>query len=88
MTAQHHDDAGLARALAEEAGRVLLDVRAGALRDTELRAEGDRASNELLLRRLAAERPQDAVLCEEARRPGRPAQRRPGLDRRPARRHP
>jgi len=54
------DDHALAAALAEEAGALLLEIRdLGG-------AEGDRRSNELLLRRLAQDRPGDAVLSEES----------------------
>jgi len=62
------DDHDLAAALAEEAGRLLLEVRAelaGAPLE-ELKAEGDRRSNRLLLARLAEARPDDAVLSEES----------------------
>src|SRR5688572_26086036 len=59
-------DAALAGDLAREAGELLLHVRAGAERGRELGAAGDLRSNELLLRRLADERPADAVLGEEA----------------------
>ena len=59
-------DAALAGQLAREAGELLLQVRAGAERGRELGAAGDLRSNELLLRRLAGERPADAVLSEEA----------------------
>jgi 3'(2'), 5'-bisphosphate nucleotidase len=54
------DDHELAASLAAEAGSLLLRIRAGG------GAEGDRRSNELLLRRLAEERPGDAVLSEES----------------------
>ena len=65
------DDHRLARSLAEEAGRLLLDLRArlvaeGASAD-ELEAEGDRQSHELLMARLADARPGDAILSEEGR---------------------
>jgi 3'(2'), 5'-bisphosphate nucleotidase len=63
------DDHVLARDLAEEAGRLLLGLRAEAAAtggDPEvLRKAGDRQSHELLMARLAAERPADAVLSEE-----------------------
>jgi len=62
------DDHLLAAAVAERAGALLLDVRdnstgdgAGALGD-----EGDRRSHELIVAALAAARPGDAVLSEEA----------------------
>lgn len=65
------DDHELARTLAEEAGRLLLDLRqrlhADGAAPQELKAEGDRQSNELILTRLAAERPGDAILSEEGR---------------------
>jgi 3'(2'), 5'-bisphosphate nucleotidase len=58
------NDHEVAAALAEEAGRLLVDLRAGG--GTDLKAEGDRQSNELLLSRLAELRPDDAVLSEES----------------------
>ncbi|MCU1354347.1 MAG: transporter [Acidimicrobiales bacterium] len=65
------DDHALARTLAEEAGVLLLELRArlvdaGADAAT-LKAEGDRASHELLMSRLAEARPDDAVMSEEGR---------------------
>ena len=54
------DDHQVAAALAQEAGALLLDIR------DRGGAEGDRQSNELLLRRLAEQRPEDAVLSEES----------------------
>ena len=61
-------DAELAAELAEEAGRLLLAVREQIGHDFpyELGDAGDVAANALLLRRLHAERPDDAVLSEEA----------------------
>jgi 3'(2'), 5'-bisphosphate nucleotidase len=57
------DDHELAAQLAREAGHLLLHRRAeGATKD-----DGDRESNELLLARLAEERPDDAVLSEESK---------------------
>jgi len=53
------DDHAVAATLAREAGSLLVDIRAGG------GSEGDRRSNELLLRRLAELRPDDAVLSEE-----------------------
>jgi len=58
------NDHEVAAALAEEAGRLLVDLRAGG--GPDLKAEGDRRSNELLLGRLAELRPDDAVLSEES----------------------
>jgi 3'(2'), 5'-bisphosphate nucleotidase len=55
------DDHTLAASLAEEAGDLLLTMR------DEGGAAGDRKSNDLLLSRLATERPDDAVLSEESK---------------------
>lgn len=68
-------DADLAKELALEAGRLLLDVRAdfGPIeagdkqRYLELKDAGDQASQALLAERLGAERAGDAVLSEEAK---------------------
>lgn len=61
-------DAALAADLAEEAGRLLLAVRAeiGFGYPPSLGDAGDSRANALLLRRLRDERPNDAVLSEEA----------------------
>jgi 3'(2'), 5'-bisphosphate nucleotidase len=57
------DDHELAASIAREAGRLLVRRRAeGASKD-----DGDRESNELILARLAAARPDDAVLSEESK---------------------
>jgi 3'(2'), 5'-bisphosphate nucleotidase len=58
-------DADLALSLAEEAGRLLLQIRRRRLAPEHLRAAGDRQSHELLIARLAEARPGDAVLSEE-----------------------
>src|SRR4051795_12530765 len=63
------DDAGLARALAEAAGRVLLEVRASSLTGRELAKAGDRAAHEYLVDRLAELCPGDVVLSEEGADP-------------------
>jgi 3'(2'), 5'-bisphosphate nucleotidase len=63
------DDAALARALADEAGRALLDIRTRALEGRDLKDAGDRGSHDLLVRRLAEERPGDVVLSEEGADP-------------------
>ena len=61
-------DAELAAELAEEAGRILLDLRAnGGLEGKPLGEAGDRLANRYLIDRLAAERPDDGVLSEESR---------------------
>lgn len=61
-------DAELAGDLAADAGKLLLQVRAeiGFDQPWTLGEAGDRQANSLLLRRLQAERPGDAVLSEEA----------------------
>jgi 3'(2'), 5'-bisphosphate nucleotidase len=58
------DDHALAAMLAADAGALLLELRAGG--GANLKDEGDRRSNELLLRALAEHRPDDAVLSEES----------------------
>lgn len=60
------DDARLAASIAEEAGQLLLRVRSSGRQGKELGAAGDSQSNELILARLAADRPGDAVLSEES----------------------
>lgn len=57
-------DAELAAAIAHDAGKLLLDVQKR-LSGKDAGDEGDRAANALILERLAAERPDDAVLSEE-----------------------
>ena len=60
-------DARLAASLAEQAGALLLELRErSGLIGRELGKRGDADSNALLLQRLAAERPGDAVLSEES----------------------
>jgi 3'(2'), 5'-bisphosphate nucleotidase len=61
-------DAALAADLAADAGKLLLEVREeiGFEHPWALGDAGDFHANELLLRRLRAERPGDAVLSEEA----------------------
>jgi len=61
----HPDDHVVARALATEAGEILRSLRAVTPVD-ELKATGDAASHELLMRRLAELRPDDRVLSEES----------------------
>ena len=64
MTSEDHQ---LAAELAEQAGKRLLDLRAGDGSPDELRKAGDRLSHEFLAAELAARRPGDAVLSEEGR---------------------
>ncbi|HTR70441.1 MAG TPA: inositol monophosphatase family protein [Mycobacteriales bacterium] len=61
-------DAELARDLAGEAGALLLELRArlGFGDPRSLRDAGDQDSNQLLLARLAQERPDDVILSEES----------------------
>ena len=67
-TAAVSDDAVLARILAEAAGAILLGVRrtGTGLDPATLRDAGDAAAQHLLAEHLAAQRPDDAVLSEEA----------------------
>ncbi len=63
------NDSRLAAQIAEEAGQLLLQVRAEApahLTPKQLGQRGDKLANEMLLRRLAQLRPDDAVLSEES----------------------
>ena len=64
------EDHALARGLAQDAGQLLLRLRSEAFKAgrpiDELRKAGDMGSQELLAARLAAARPGDAVLSEEA----------------------
>lgn len=59
------DDHALAAALAERAGKLLLDLRAKGGDPKALRDAGDRQSHEFLMAELAKSRPDDAVLSEE-----------------------
>lgn len=67
-------DSALAGQLATEAGELLLSLRAGvgrlAVDRWQLGRYADLRSNALILERLAGERPEDAVLSEEARDDG------------------
>jgi len=63
------DDHRLAQDLATETGELLLDVRARLVASGasawELKKHGDQAAHDLLMERLGAARPADAVLSEE-----------------------
>lgn len=59
-------DQQLAVDLAIDAGRLLVDLRSSGPTGRELGDIGDRRANTLLLERLAAARPDDAVLSEES----------------------
>jgi len=68
MGARPLNDHELAAELAEEAGRILLDLRAnGGLAGKILGEAGDRLANRYLIDRLDAERPDDGILSEESR---------------------
>lgn len=59
-------DAALARSLAVEAGEVLLQIRRSGFAGEALRSAGDAGAQAVLARRLDDDRPDDAVLSEEA----------------------
>jgi 3'(2'), 5'-bisphosphate nucleotidase len=60
-------DAALARAIADEAGALLLALRdRGDCVGKELGARGDREANALIIARLRAARPDDFILSEES----------------------
>ena len=59
------DDHALAHDLADQAGRLLLDLRAQGGDPQALKNAGDRQSHEFLMAELAKARPDDAVLSEE-----------------------
>jgi 3'(2'), 5'-bisphosphate nucleotidase len=61
------DDHRLAAELAQEAGALLLALRAAGGDPDDLRKAGDRESHEFLTAELAARRPADAVLSEEGK---------------------
>lgn len=59
-------DTALARAIADEAGRLLLDLRrTSGLTGKALGDRGDRLADDLILARLRAARPDDCILSEE-----------------------
>ena len=61
-------DGELAAELAEQAGKLLLELRArGEFRGGGLGHEGDRVANRYLVDRLRAERPDDGLLSEESK---------------------
>lgn len=61
-------DTDLARAVAQEAGDLLLDLRRhGGLTGKVLGDRGDRLADDLILARLRAARPDDHILSEETR---------------------
>ncbi len=66
MSSHSLDDARLAAQVAEEAGRLLLAVRAGGLVGQRLGDAGDFESNRLIQDRLGECRPDDMILSEES----------------------
>jgi 3'(2'), 5'-bisphosphate nucleotidase len=68
MGARLVTDAELAAALAEEAGRILLDLRLnGGLEGRAMGEAGDRLANAFLVEQLRALRPDDGLLSEESK---------------------
>lgn len=66
--ATHETDGDLAARLAQEAGQLLLDLRAqGEFEGRALGQEGDRRANALLMAALKDARPDDGILSEETR---------------------
>jgi 3'(2'), 5'-bisphosphate nucleotidase len=66
VVAAELDDVALARAIADAAGRLLIDVQSSGLFDgAALGRVGDRAANALIMEALRANRPGDAILSEE-----------------------
>lgn len=67
MSCDHHsDDARLAARLAEEAGRLLVELRSCGLTGHRLGDAADLKSNELIQQRLHQYRPGDVILSEES----------------------
>lgn len=62
------DDHIFAAWAAQEAGRLLLDVRGQGLEGKALKDAGDLASHEFLMKVIAEHRPDDAILSEEEHR--------------------
>lgn len=79
------DDHRLARDLAQDAGALLIELRlrsaAAGVTGSELGVRGDSSAHEMMLARLATERPGDAVLSEEATQSERADLRRLDADR-------
>jgi 3'(2'), 5'-bisphosphate nucleotidase len=71
------DDHRLARAAAEEAGTLLVELRRAGqgIQADRLRAAGDRGAHELLMKLLADARPDDGILSEEGYDDGHRLQR-------------
>jgi 3'(2'), 5'-bisphosphate nucleotidase len=69
IAGQNESDVELARRLAVEAGKLLLDLRVsvgGRLDEWDLGDEGDAEANKYLLHELREARPNDSVLSEES----------------------
>ncbi len=59
------DDHAVAAWAADQAGRLLLEVRGQGLEGSDLKDAGDQSAHELLMQLLAHARPDDVVLSEE-----------------------
>ena len=68
MVTDFDDDHEFAAWAATQAGELLLDVRQQGLEGTELKDAGDMAAHELLMKLIAEQRPDDAILSEEEHR--------------------
>jgi 3'(2'), 5'-bisphosphate nucleotidase len=66
VTDDHADDHRLAARIAEDAGRLLLELRRSGADPSTLRREGDARANVLILEALRAARPGDPILSEES----------------------
>ncbi len=68
MNEERLDDATLAAALAEAAGKILLDVRSsGLIEGKALGRAGDETANQFLVHALRQRRPDDGLLSEESK---------------------
>ncbi len=68
MVTDFDDDHEFAAWAATQAGELLLDVRQQGLEGKELKDAGDMAAHELLMKVIAEQRPDDAILSEEEHR--------------------
>ncbi len=60
------NEARAARAIAVDAGTMLVDLRAAGGRGSELRTAGDKLAHDLIVARIARRFPDDAIVSEEA----------------------
>jgi 3'(2'), 5'-bisphosphate nucleotidase len=63
---REEDDGALAARIAEEAGRMLVQLRADRPLDAALGAAGDAGANQLIIAALRRHRPEDGLLSEES----------------------